>query len=47
MADAIAAHQGKALDEQGLKTIIDELEQLSEDEAKKLAGNLNSEESKH
>ena len=47
MADVIAAHQGRALDEQSLAAVLDELESLSEDEAKNLAGDMDSEESKH
>jgi len=38
MAAVITAHQGKALDEQGLATMLDELESLSEEDAEQLLG---------
>jgi len=38
MAAVITAHQGKAPDEQGLATMLDELESLSEDDAEQLLG---------
>ena len=36
MAVVIAAHQGKPLDEQGLAAVLNELEELSEEDAKRL-----------
>lgn len=42
MAAVIAAHQGKTLDEQGLTTLLDELESLSEEGAKRLVNEINS-----
>lgn len=47
MAAVIADHQGKALDQQGLAALLDELESLSEEDAKKFAGDLKFEDSKH
>ena len=47
MASVITAHQGNTLDEQGLATLLNELESLSDEEAQRLVGeqrNENSEE---
>ena len=46
MAVVITTHQGKAFDEQGLAAVLNELESMSDEDAKKLAGNPKSEESK-
>ncbi len=42
MAALITAHQGKTLDEQGLTTLLNELESLSDEDAQRLAGETNS-----
>ena len=47
MAEVITAHQGKALDEQSLAAVLDELESLSDDEAIELAGDPKPKNSKH
>jgi hypothetical protein len=41
MASVIAAHQGKTLDEQGVMTLLDELESLSDEDAKRLVDGIN------
>ena len=45
MATVITAHQGKTLDEQGLTKLIDELDALSDEEAKRLVGEQRNENS--
>jgi len=47
MAEVITAHRKKVLDEQALAAVLDELESLSDEEAKKLAGDLKSKKTKH
>ena len=46
MAAVIAAHQGKALDEQGLAVMLNELESLSDEDAKRLLGKQHRDNSK-
>jgi acyl carrier protein len=43
MAAVITAHQGKTLDEQGLSTLLNELDSLSDEEAKRLEGEQRNE----
>jgi hypothetical protein len=43
MATVITAHQGKTLDERGMTKLIDELDALSGDEAKRLVGTQRNE----
>jgi amino acid adenylation domain-containing protein len=45
MATVITAHQGKSLDERGMTKLIDELDALSEEEAKQLLGEQRKENS--
>lgn len=45
MAAVITAHQGKTLDEQGLSTLLNELDSLSDEEAKRLEGEQRNENS--
>jgi acyl-coenzyme A synthetase/AMP-(fatty) acid ligase/acyl carrier protein len=45
MATVITAHQGKILDEQGMTQLIDELDALPEEEAERLVGKLQDENS--
>jgi acyl carrier protein len=43
MAAVITAHQGKTLDEQGFSTLLNELDSLSDEEAKRLEGEQRNE----